>query len=254
MVDSLNMRRSYEWLQQLRDNGYKFPNSYIVFDMETSGLDPRQDLALQTGYAIVEDGKITFPPTAHLLNWKMVGSDVVDQGWLQARIQATAEKIKEKGGTYKFTYEGLSDGIDPLQLLKGYAVAFQRWQCSGKYFMAHNGFKYDTRMIENHFQRFVDCEFRFDLNKLIDTGLFEKAMQQHTWVIPNRPSDMCYFYGQISDKHSRIKWSLSRDCLQKYDLVEKHNLDLSKAHSADFDCIGTHLLYQEYRRIALELE
>jgi DNA polymerase III alpha subunit (gram-positive type) len=244
-----DLRSTREWLRSLYGRGFRFPNSYLVFDLETTGLDTTTDVAIQIGYLIVENGQVVHQPCAALLNWS--ACSLVDQFWLRSRLTRTAEEMRRKGNGYKFTYEMLKDGLDPVTFLNGFLQVFNKWQEDGLFFIAHNGFRYDTRVMEQHFKRFLGSEFRFDSNLLIDTGLFEKAIQQRKEILPNSGTVLVPFYNKITDTHSTFPWNLIRHCIPKYRLTEKYGLDIRKAHTADFDCYTTHALYQEFRKIAL---
>jgi hypothetical protein len=81
---------------------------------------------------------------------------------------------------------------------------------------------------------------------MIDTGLFEKALQLDMMLRDNETLES--FYKRVIDEFGKgIYWSLDRHCVPKYHLVAKHNLDMQSAHTAGFDCKVTHLLMEEYR-------
>lgn len=247
-MHSDEMRRTINWLHRFKNYGFNFPNTYIVFDLETSGLIRTQDLAIQIGYLVVEDGVIVNRAYSHNLDWTVC--DKVDQAWLRRQLLDTATRMHEKGSSYRFTYDGLKAGIDPVPFLETCHTWFDKWQNEGNHFLTHNGFSLDCPMMEAHFERFCNKPFKFNTAQCIDTGLIEKSAQQPYTNIPTAAS-LNTLYTDIANTRSRVKWSLTKHCAQKYDLVNKHNLDLTKAHSADFDCYVTHLLYQEYRKLVL---
>lgn len=237
------------WLRTLRDRGFHFPNTYIVFDLETTGLDVTSDLAVQIGMMVVEDGEVTEPPRANVLNWADYRG--VNQHCLRDRLLTVARDMAAQDNPYPFTYEGLREGCNPIKLLRGYLDLFRVWQDGGGHFLAHNGCKLDKPMMEQMFKKHLNETFHFDARFTIDTGLFEKAMQQPRLLLPQNRDDLPAFYVKTIKCYSRgVKWSLFHHCVPKYKLAQKYDIDLSKAHSADFDCLVTHSLYQEMRKLS----
>jgi hypothetical protein len=89
---------------------------------------------------------------------------------------------------------------------------------------------------------------KFKPDEYLDTLSIEKSVQlfpeisdEETWL------DFCKRAYRLGG--SSVKGSLDNHCSVKYDLAKKHNLDMNKAHEADFDCLLTHYLFQEYKEL-----
>ncbi len=246
------MQSTHTWLRTLYGRGFKFPNTYVVFDLETTGNNLKSDLILQLGYLVVVDGVPREKAVAHLLDW--TANEKVDQNYLRQRIVDTGEHMRRRGSDYNFTYEALSDGVDPISVLRGCLDESKKWQTSGLPVVVHNGYQFDLRMLEIHFGYFLDDPFKFDDNLVIDTGLVEKAIQAQPkkLLMPKSGNALKDFYDQTAATFLKAPWSLTRHCVPKYRLDTKYDIDVRNAHTADFDCTLTHLLYQEYRKLALE--
>jgi DNA polymerase III epsilon subunit-like protein len=241
------MRGVADWMKQLRDAGYPFPTSYFVFDVETSGLNPAEDLITQFGHADVRDRKIIHND-GYILDWPSCGA-LIRQDWLRERLSRTVEEITRRGGTYRFAYDKLRGGKEPVQLLQEYHDFLKDWQDRGGWFLTHNGFQYDSRIVEAHFRRFLWSDFRLDLNRVLDTGLLEKGMGCD---LPFYPDETVVSYHQrVSNYFGRgVMWSLDRHCIPKYKLHEKHAFDMRETHTAGFDCRATHCLFEEFRQLS----
>lgn len=231
------------WCNQLEERGIFFPTSYVVFDTETSGLDDNEDFILQFGCLSVENG-IEKDSMSICLDW--TNTSLVTYSKLAARIASTKQRMVKNGKTYRFNPARLkNEGEDPKAVLTAFLNFFETHQRNGLFFLTHNGFSFDKRMIEGHFRRFLNSSFCFDPTKIIDTGLMEKAKQLS--LLPRDDESLPVFYRRVYNVHAKgVRWRLSEHCLPKYGLDKKHGLDISCAHDAAFDCRATHFLYQEY--------
>jgi DNA polymerase III epsilon subunit-like protein len=239
------------WLMKLKESGFTFPNTYMVFDMETTGVDWEEDFILELGFMIVVDGKIHEHPQAIRLNWYL--HPEVDPRYLEQRMRETEARMLTKKKSFTFSPEKIRTGLDPVPILRAFHGAVFDWskRRGDTHFLVHNGFKFDSRIVESHFHRYLsddDGTFRFDSNRIIDTGLFERGAQLDKEYLPVN-GDMTTFYNRVILPHSFKKWSLEPHCATKYKLFEKPGLGTGKSHTADFDCLATHHLYQTYREM-----
>src|SRR5262245_35937450 len=97
-----------------------FPDNYLVFDLETTGLNPKKDLAVQLGYCLVKGGK-PVDQMGVLLNWTMVPQLVPTPERFKLKLEEIKERVEFKNGIptgkkYHITYERMMDeGVNPLQ-------------------------------------------------------------------------------------------------------------------------------------------
>lgn len=235
------------WINNLHKSGFKFPTSYIVFDCETTGLDPNLDFIVQFAHIFV-DNKVPRSDIELILNWADCSN--ISQSHLNSRINNIQRIFNGLGKRYLFTRDVMQrDGVDPFKLLSIYLDMFKAHQNSGGYFLTHNGFRFDTIMLEHHFKRFLNEDFKFDCDRVIDTGLIEKANQCELHTIKENET-ITNFYHRCDEYRARgVMWSLDKWCVPRYRLAEMHSLDMRKAHTAGFDCYATHLLFEEFRKM-----
>lgn len=226
-----------------------YPADYIVFDCETSGLHATQDLIVQIGYCIVQDHEVCFNSSL-LLDWTRFTGKQFEQSWLRDKMAYTKHQMEKAGHVFPMTYEKLHDeGVEPLAALASFRDLCLDARGRGDFFLAHNSWGFDIPRIERHMERFLGDNFEFEPNEVFDTGLMEKANQLDLFPYPAESRHA--FYLRVRSRiATKTYWSLDRHCIGKYELEKKYGLDRTKAHDAAFDCLATHYLFQEFRKLA----
>lgn len=246
----LDLLEKRQWFRRLIDNGFNLPASYIVFDCETTGLDPAHDYMVQFAHIVVENGAPR-EDIEVMLNWP--DCPKVDQADLHWHINNIVSIFNKIDRPYLFPYDRLQrDGVDPIRALQLYYQLFKTHQDNGGFFLTHNGINFDTAMVHNHFKRFLGVEFYFNPNQMIDTGLLEKARQCDGFDICPGETAAAYYDRCGGIRRRGVLWSLDKWCIPQYNLDVRNNLDMEKAHTAGFDCYVTHLLLEEFKRLADE--
>lgn len=218
--------------------GGVLPKSYLVLDIETSGLhwNPRGDEK---------------PAVVAQLGWAAVNG--------QQLVYSDFRYVKRPPGTMNGTraseVNGITDemlaehGISPFEMYTQVMSLISLYQESGCMFMGHNFMKFDRPFIEAELSR-LGIIFTFPRNSYIDTGMIFKAAQMG--VAPAEGEDLTMFFERIERERSHARWKLVL-AAEKYGLVEKHNLNMDEAHDAGFDCRLTHYFFEEMRSwLALE--
>lgn len=241
------------WLQEFTKT-FPLPKTYCILDIETTGKLRRDDLVLQIGHVNVVDCKEAYN-TDVILNW--ADCRQINLEWLKNRIIYTTENMMSKGKDYRFNYQIIcKEGKDPLKVLSTYHNFIKKWQDSGGYFAGHNVCTFDFPFLEANFSRFLGSSFKFDLNRVIDTGLIEKSVQaMYGSYLPLPGESLEAFYRSIYDMRGpgKIFWNLVPCCVQKYGLEQEYELDLNQAHLAGFDSHIVYLLIEKvYRKLAEE--
>jgi DNA polymerase III epsilon subunit-like protein len=237
-----------------------FPDDYVVIDVETTGIKfhtpgsllYQGDLITQLGYCVVRDAKAV-SQAGLTLNWTDV--KCIDENCLTQRLLQTKQNVEFKNGqptgkTYHMTIEKMKkDGSNPIDILREFAKVLRDAREQGCFYVAHNGYHFDVRMIEDHFAYWIKDDFKFGDNELFDTGMIEKGSQSNStpWNGDTVKSWSMRTYGA---RLKNIKWSLDRACVPRYKLDEKYHLKMDEAHDAGFDCYVTHLLFEEFKEIA----
>lgn len=244
-----------------------FPNDYIVIDVETTGVKfykgdmpdffPSSDLITQLGCCIVKDSKAVCQ-SAVVLDWTQLST--IDQNVLKERLAFTKQAVEFRDGQptgkhYHMSYDKLKEGRNPIEALKLFKQnVFDVARAEGMFFVAHNGYHFDARMIENHYWHWLEEHIGFGPNEIFDTGMVEKGSQSNSspWM-GDTVKDWSYRTYKVRLKD--VKWSLDRACVARYRLSDRHylpvNLEgrLDEAHDAGFDCLVNHLLFEEYKEI-----
>jgi DNA polymerase III epsilon subunit-like protein len=243
-----------EWLRYAQSRLGSLPSSYLVFDIETTGLDINIDLPAQIGWAVVENNKLV-DSGSRFMNWASNRSKE-DYAWLVDRVNRTKQQFEFKhgyatGNVYSVSIERMLVGDNPEKVLSDFYKLFTECRKNGFGFLAHNGLRHDQPIIDRVLNQLSGGEmrFRFKPNDYFDTLSIEKSVQIFPEVAHNETwldfARRAYHLGG-----HKVKGSLDRHCSVKYDLPNKHNLCMDKAHEADFDCVLTHHLMQEYRELS----
>lgn len=244
------MHTPSSWLNYAQKQMGGLSRSYLVFDIETTGVDINIDFAAQIGWAVVENGVLVdsgsrFLDITH-------GASREDVAWLQRRLDITKERVEYKKGipsgkVYSVSMERILAGENPEKVLHDFYRLYQECRKANMGFIAHNGLRHDQPILDRMIQGMSggELKFRFRPNDYFDTLALEKSVQKFPEIHPRETwldfARRAYHLGGYT-----IKCSLDKHCAPKYNLPEKHNLSMDKAHEADFDCILTHHLFQEY--------
>ena len=183
-----------------------------------------------------------------ILNWPKCDR-YKDQLWLKNQISNTMIRMAKNSKVFRFPYDRLADeGLDPYETLEMYRELLCSRICSGGWFVTHNGTGFDMPMIRRNFKQFLNKDFWFSRDCMIDTGVVEKAYL--TYTFPEANEDLREFNERVYTSWGHgARWSLE-DCVTRYGLDKRYSLDTNKAHDAEYDSYATHLLFEEYRRIA----
>jgi DNA polymerase III epsilon subunit-like protein len=215
----------------VRCPGGRIPDTYLVIDLETTGLPDRsgrEEYVTQFGYAVVQDRKIT-DNYATLLK--------TPPGWINpeaASVTGITDEMIQK------------DGREPAEFYHQLISIFELFRNSDALFVGHNVAKFDGPFLEADFAHH-GLGFRFKQDEFIDTGMMFKASQ--LFASPADAESLGAFFHRVSKIRSRAKWKLTY-AMTQLGLDMKYGIDLSAAHDAGFDCKMTHLLLEDLRQRA----
>lgn len=226
-----------------------FPGNYLVFDIETTGGKVGEDLIGQLGYVKVRDGEQVEMGSV-FLDWTRHPG--VDQDWLRARLARTTTHVADRNAYYQVTYERLQAGMEPVEALRRYLGLLVENREAGFFLVAHNGYRFDARFLEEHFSTFLDVEYKFNDEELFDTGMLEKGAQD-LLGLESGESLRDFFTRSGKGNNKGVQWSLVDYCVPKYKLDAKTGIDVMDAHDAMVDCILTRALFEEHRKQAGDL-
>lgn len=200
----------------------KYPTTYTVFDLETTGLDPGNDRILEVAVLDVQDG-ITVNEYSQIINH---GPD------FKIPPQATAiHGITDE----MCASEGLAEDVVLMKLMVHLAK-------SGNV-VSHNGIRFDMQFVLNSLTRIFSVDqvehvrLRLILDH-IDTAMLikgSKAGIQRHW------NESFYDYARrVGDTRSYVKFNLALCC-------DELGIDRSSitAHRAAADCALTNEVYKK---------
>jgi hypothetical protein len=225
----------------------RFPDSYTVLDLETTGFSHGLDLIVEVGWAVVRHREV-IDSGSLILNW--FEDPRIDQQWLTERIRQVTYHMGNRGRTYHFPPERLmSEGVSPVPALHGFASLIYDGLLTGHLFVGHNLWHFDTKAINSSLHRFLDgYQLPWGSCRILDTGLVEKASQQSR--VPWLGETLDGWQRRVSKPPFNVNWSLDQHCLYKYRLAERYPVNLATHHTAEADCLLTHYLFETFRRLA----
>ena len=248
------------WLQEMtNEHGLELPNSYLTFDLETTSLDEEEAYIIEAGHLFVDEGK-RGEPHSRLLNWPGAADADFDRSkelklwWFIQNFYKAMGEAHRDGRGFRYVEELLrKEGADPFFVIEKYREIFSRWADSGGWFVAHNGVNYDNRIWARHFLKYLGSDFRLCADRFIDTGLILKAagiseIRGRLWLPSKYESLGSFWHRTASELQIGAKWKLSEAC-KDLGISVDHNLDMSMAHTAGFDCMMTHLLLETYKKL-----
>ena len=222
-----------------------FPRKYLCLDVETTGLDPKTDLIVQTGHCVVNDCKLA-SQRGHVISW--LDNQYVELGWLQDRLDFCKQNMLDKVGHWHgIDIEVMrSRGRPPGQVFENQASLLKKARESGYRFVGHNLTRFDVPRIQSAIEEWTGLVWTFREHELVDTCAIEKALR-----LGMRPIDGESHYSLAKRVLSRrvpgLKHSLD-DILQRYDLydrVPKHLL-----HTATGDALACHVYLEKLRQLS----
>ena len=206
--------------------GGKLPESYLIVDTETSGLDKANDYILQVGMCLVENRKIQ-TTIAQIIN----RPGVLIHPKALAIICITPERMEKEGVPVDAYMPWVLDFIRSMQKTR-------------KMFLGHNILAFDIPLFQKEAERFGQ-QLPFGSDEMIDTGALVKAAQLNLSMGPNE--SLMDFWKRVTSIRARgVFWSLANHCHTAYNLG-KYGVDITKAHDAGVDCQLVHFLMEELR-------
>lgn len=236
-----------DWYQKFHEwYAGPWPDSYLSWDMETSGLKLDYDLPVDIGHTLVRDGQVVHRG-GFLLNW--VNYPGIDSYWLEERLSNVAYHMEQQGKTYHYSVARMAEeGKDPYQVLKFYCDLFQKNRNVGGAFLGHGVWHFDSRMFANILYEVCGFKWEFDENELWDSGAIEKAVVGNIEPFPDEKTLKDYFLRVHYSRRPGLKWNIET-CIERHNLAERFDLDLDELHGAEADSFVSHLLYQELKAI-----
>lgn len=206
-------------------NTIEYPKSYIVWDLETSGLDLHANHITEIGAIVVVDGEIK-----EQKNW------ILDN-----KITLSDEIQKLTGITYDLIK---AEGRDPKECLSEFAPMFKECDYVN---ITHNGLRFDipffasfmSRILMLNEQRYEDIVAKLEAGS-VDTAVMAKARKLGR---KRRWNETFSEYGKrvMQEMAKGVKYNVGITC-------DELNIDRSVVtqHRALGDCMLTNEIYKKF--------
>jgi hypothetical protein len=221
---------------------FGFPDTYLVFDLETSGLD-HDDLIVAISLLLVKPNE---PPLAHsyLLDWTRYGQQV-SQAWLASRL-ASAQTRR------RITVEDLRrEGLDPVAGLRYFRNLLHCLSPETE-LVGHNIIGFDLPVLQRHFLRWLGDDANWlTRNSCWDTGLLEKGVGAE---VPREDGEpwLAYFNRVHKVRACGVRWALDY-CVNRFPAMADRLRTLGQAHPL-YGVLAAQELYIWHRRRIADLE
>jgi hypothetical protein len=234
-------RNQITWFQHWRHT-YGFPDNYVCFAVQTTGLDRWEHLPLEFAHVLVQRGAIT---DEHSFRLRWSSHPEISRTFLEDRLTATREQMAAKGRPYSWTYKMIeaADYLpeDGLDLIDEY---FRIFAASHYHLVGHMGLKFDLPFVREHLKMWRFKELAFAEDHFFDTGLAAGACRKAER--PRRGELLPAFWERAC--LSNLLASLDSS-LKEYGVSASPILDGLEPGSALFKARAAHLLVESFRAI-----
>lgn len=247
MITGHFARRFLHWF------GSALPDTYLSFDLETTGFEKDWDIPLQIGHTLVVDGKIS-ARREYILQWTR--SPYVKQEWLKDKLLYLKDRIefdpklgRRTGRTWQFDYERIDrEGRDPIKVLTYYRDLFRKCRANDCLFVGQQGW-YDSGMFANVSHEFLNGDgFEFDDDEMFDVGSLVKSIQCEPPLMPKPEETLRQWAGRINaTRKPGVMWTI-KHAVELFGLKADATFDATKLHGAGEDSYWVHRIMQELRK------
>lgn len=193
-------------------------NTYLVFDFETSGLNPHTDRIIQVGTCLVEDNQV-----------------VQTDGWL---VRQEVRFDPEAVARHRLSEVVVAEkGIDPAESLD----KLLQQMTAAPTCIGHNIHRFDLRFLKAECKRLDRQVPRSDM--YVDTAALYKGWQLKDRKAPQE-SHRSYAERVLSKRVKGLQYSIPA-CLRRFQI----EYDNKRLHDAAHDAVATHLIYQALRKL-----
>ncbi len=232
------------WFRQKYGGGW--PKSYCCIDLETTGYSFAQDVVVEWGHCLVENGKVV-DQLSLVVDW--TDRHTPPEHWLDNQMRKCKQGMELAGKKYQHSLARMKEeGMKPekaFDFIKKFTDTIKQ---KGIPFVAHNGF-FDEKMLSGNFLQFKFGNGFTLGDRYIDTEGVEKATQipNNERVHPRTNDSMRDYFTRV--KYTRVtglKSNMDEHCFTKYKLGEKYGISKNDLHGAKMDSYCCHLLMQEF--------
>lgn len=219
-----------------------FPQNYVCFDMEGTGLKKSEDLIIELGSCRVKDCAAE-EYESMLLDWTK--TPYVDPDWLEVKLEGINKYLGYKSAAQtKFTVDKLrKEGVEPDTAFRSYVEILGK----ADWVIGHNIIGFDLPRFSFSVAEWLGYSFEVPEEKVIDTAAIEKAKQLR--ISPKKNESFYAFQKRVLNAFAGkgVRYSLINYVVPTYKLDEQYGLDMTKGHTAGFDAMLIHLFIEELR-------
>lgn len=220
-----------------------FPEDYVTFDTETSGLDSDRDVIIQIGWCRVVRRKVV-ENKAIIMNWRPILDDAEFQ-ILANRLQKTSNSMAGKGHDFLWSMDTMvKNGVPPIDAFSQFAKVLSR----SPVLVGHNIWRHDYKFIDRCSRRLTQRPIGIPDTRMFDTMSIVKAAQSGATPVPG-DSYRSYSDRAANAGGNKYKCSLDRFCVETLELDKDYGVDVTKMHDAGYDAWVTALLVEQLRKL-----
>lgn len=230
----------------LRSPVCKVPENYLVFDLETTGLEFRDGVIWQIGMHPVMGGK----PLAEkgMSIFLDTPESTLRANTFEIKRRARAINEEYSPGEYAAAESGYIDEVrsQGVSRAEGFAAAIDMlssYVSAGWPIVGQNLVHFDVPFFENDSLRH-GTGFRFPYEGVIDVGVLIKSAKLQMRSIARE--NLREFTNRVSSIRAKgVYYAIERFCVPYWQLDTRFGVDLHKAHNAGYDCWITDLIFRE---------
>jgi DNA polymerase III epsilon subunit-like protein len=207
-----------------------FPDCGLVFDSETSGVDPHEDYIVQFGVCTFFNNQIVdrISFLLQLPRGLRISNEMVSIHGI------TTERCQRYGIPRDDAFGVILEMVDTYSKL-GCAIC------------GHNLFSFDLEFLRHEALR-RGLDLRISEHQIWDTGMLIKALGMA--YLPWPGTTRGQFYHAVSSSYSRVKWNL-KYCSEIFNLPDSPDSKNSTYHDALFDCLKCFQVLNCIRSLAI---
>lgn len=239
------------WYGTLFSTIGNIPDKYLVIDLETTGF-ASFDYVTQFGYLLAEDGQIVENAAQYI---RVTDDPNCNPDWLAARLETTRQACESKGAQYHTTMADIERGQSPQAVWSTVWDLLDSALSSGYLTLGYNGLRFDVPRVLAAFTRYLGPHnFDWAPDEFFDVGAMVKGVQLGDDGLPREHETLHdWALRVIHTSCPGLRWGLSSYAIDAYGLVERYALNMSKAHTADFDCLLVYYLFETFKTWAAQL-
>ncbi len=239
-----------KFFKTFRSRFGELPESYFLFDLETTGSDKQRDLIWNIGALLVEAGMVVEEYDA-ILDWTQMPVSKVDPCWLTKKIASINSQLRRADKPQHLTLDKLRSGIYPLDALQELVNRLTQAKHRNIPVVNHGLINFDIPMLTNQTETWLGSPYLFKRTQVIDTAALEKAIELR--LTPELPDyqdcKLLQYQKKILDLKTNVRFSLDTHCAKKYSLWSRTGLSPKLAHLAINDTRLCHSLLSTYKEL-----